>query len=68
MKNGKCIKCTTGSVIQVKPLDRGDGNAKLNLCVATYDSPDAWIFKGEKKYDLVGYACTGCGYVEFYLK
>lgn len=67
MKRGRCIKCQSGKIIQVRPLDRGDDHIKRTLQVATYENPEAWFFRGEKDFELIGYSCGSCGYVEFYL-
>jgi predicted nucleic-acid-binding Zn-ribbon protein len=67
MKNGVCIKCNSNNIVQVRPLDRAHHNSKRTLEVATYENPNAWIFKGESSYELIGYSCGECGYVEFYL-
>ena len=67
MKQSKtCPKCGSSDVIKARAVDRGDGNGNYTMEVATYDNPDAFIFKGKKSADLEAWVCRECGYTEFY--
>lgn len=62
-----CPKCGSHDIIaDAKAIDHAHGGSQLDLSVATYVAPDAWIFKGEQKSKLSAWVCCGCGFVEFY--
>jgi hypothetical protein len=63
-----CPKCSSHDVIPgVRIVDRGDGNARRDLQVEVYESPDALIFKGTHQGTLTASICGKCGYAELYV-
>ena len=36
------------------------------LRIATYDNPDAILFKGKKLAELEAWVCKSCGFLEWY--
>jgi predicted nucleic-acid-binding Zn-ribbon protein len=68
MKNTKkCPKCDSEEIIaNATAIDRGESFAQTELSVATFQNPEALIFKGQFTSPLSAYVCVGCGYVEFY--
>ena len=62
----KCPKCGSNDVIvDAKAIDRTQ-SSNQELTVATFKSPDAVIFKGQRKTNLSAWVCVECGFVEFY--
>jgi predicted nucleic-acid-binding Zn-ribbon protein len=60
-------KCGSKDVIaDAKAVDRGHMNAETELSVATFQNPEALLFKGQLKTSLSAWICADCGYVEFY--
>jgi len=66
-QTGKCPKCGSRDIIaDAKAIDRGDGNTQYEMSVATFQKPDALIFKGKQKTTVSAWVCAACSYVEFY--
>ncbi|MEM6259395.1 MAG: hypothetical protein AAGI37_14020 [Planctomycetota bacterium] len=65
-QSNTCPKCGSGDVVKARAIDRGEGDASWTMEVATYDNPDALIFKGKKSADLEAWVCRECGFTEFY--
>ena len=66
-RSGQCPKCGSMEIIaDAQALDRGDGNAKYELSVATFRKPDAVIFKQRQTSTVSAWVCQECGYVELY--
>ncbi len=66
-RSGQCPKCGSMEIIaDAQALDRGDGNAKYELSVATFRKPDAVIFKQRQTSTVSAWVCKQCGYVELY--
>jgi predicted nucleic-acid-binding Zn-ribbon protein len=63
----KCPKCGSSDVIaDAKAIDRSHNAAEMELSVATFRKPEAFLFKGQMTTTLSAWVCAGCGYVEFY--
>lgn len=64
----KCPKCGTSNIIEdAKAIDRGHLNSEAaDLSVATFRTPEAFVFKGKLSTSLSAWVCAECGYVEFY--
>lgn len=63
----RCPKCNSTDIIaDAKAIDRGESNSEGELSVATFRTPEAWIFRGKLKTTVSAWVCCGCGYVEFY--
>jgi predicted nucleic-acid-binding Zn-ribbon protein len=66
-RSGKCPKCESTDVIaDVKAVDRGHYDSQHSIKLATYKTPDAFLFKGEQSSTVLSWVCRGCGYVELY--
>jgi predicted nucleic-acid-binding Zn-ribbon protein len=66
-RSGKCPKCgSTEIVADAKAIDRGHGNAQLEMSVATFRKPEALLFKEKQVSTVSAWVCTECGYIEFY--
>lgn len=66
-RTGKCPKCSSSDIIaDAKAIDRGDGNAQLEMSVATFRNPNAIIFRGKQQSKVSAWVCATCGYVEYY--
>ncbi len=66
-RTGQCPKCGGKEIIaDAKPIDRGDNNWQHKLSLATFESPEALIFKGKRVATVSAWVCADCGYVEFY--
>jgi predicted nucleic-acid-binding Zn-ribbon protein len=62
-----CPKCECKEIItDAKAIDRGHGNSHYDLSVATFEHPEALLFKGIRESTISAYVCSRCGYVEFY--
>ena len=62
----KCLQCESERIVKnVRAVDRGDTNMKLDLRIEVYDNPDAWIFKGAVEGILKANVCVDCGFVMF---
>ena len=48
-------------IADAQALDRGDGNAKYELSVATFRKPDAVIFKQRQTSTVSAWVCEQCG-------
>ena len=60
----KCLQCESERIVKnVRALDCGDSNMKLDLRIEVYDNPDAWIFKGAVGGTLKANVCVDCGFV-----
>jgi predicted nucleic-acid-binding Zn-ribbon protein len=69
MTQGICAKCGSKvTVPNVRLIDRGESNISLDLSVAVYKHPDAWVFKGAVSHRLTARVCGECGYTEFYVE
>jgi predicted nucleic-acid-binding Zn-ribbon protein len=67
-KHLACSKCGCANVIpDVRIIDRGDGNWKLDLQVELYEHPDALLFKGTHQGTLRAAICGRCGHAELYV-
>jgi predicted nucleic-acid-binding Zn-ribbon protein len=64
-KTGQCPKCGGHDVIRAQAVDR-DRSSSQDATVATYDNPDALIFRGRRESAITAYVCMGCGYLEYY--
>jgi predicted nucleic-acid-binding Zn-ribbon protein len=63
----RCPKCNSSEIIaNARAIDRADGNANLDMTVATYRNPEALIFKGMQNTTISAWVCAGCGYIEYY--
>ena len=63
----KCPKCGgTDIVADAKVIDRGDMNHEQEMTLATFQNPDALIFKGKQHTVVSAWVCAKCGYTEFY--
>jgi predicted nucleic-acid-binding Zn-ribbon protein len=61
----KCPKCDCTELTHVEDvLDRGMLDTEHSMTLGTRKS----LFKGRHGGELEAFACTGCGYVEFYVK
>jgi predicted nucleic-acid-binding Zn-ribbon protein len=61
-----CPKCECKEIItDAKAIDR-DSGTEFDLSVATFQYPNAVIFKGKHESKISAYICSRCGYVEFY--
>jgi predicted nucleic-acid-binding Zn-ribbon protein len=66
-RTNKCPKCSSCDVIKdAKAIDRSDNGVEMELSVATYSKPEAFLFKGKLITTLSAWVCADCGYVEFY--
>lgn len=66
-RTNQCPKCGSSDIItDAKAIDRGDGNCELEMSIATFRNPGAFIFRGKQKTTVSAWVCTACGYVEFY--
>ena len=64
----KCLQCGSPDIARnVRAVDRGEGNAAMNLCLEVYKDPSAWVFKGTRKGKLKANVCIHCGFVMFAL-
>ena len=63
----KCPKCGSRDVIaDAKAMDRTSHSSEKELSVATFQKPDALLFKDKATTTLSAWVCADCGYVEFY--
>ena len=63
----KCPKCGTNNIIEdAMAIDRGDHHSEEELSVATFRTPEAFVFKGKLSTTVSAWVCAECGYVEFY--
>lgn len=64
----KCPKCDSANIIEgAKAIDRGHLNSEAaDLSLATFRTPEAFVFKGKMSTNLSAWVCAECGYVEFY--
>jgi predicted nucleic-acid-binding Zn-ribbon protein len=68
MTQSGCPKCgSTVTVPNVRLIDRGESNCSMDLSVAVYKRPDAWVFTGAVYQPLNARICGGCGYTELYV-
>ena len=66
-QTGKCPKCGCADIAgDAKAIDRGDGNSRYEMSVATFRKPNAFIFKGKLETPVSAWVCSACGYIEFY--
>lgn len=66
-RSNQCPKCGSKDVIaDAMAVDRSHMNAETELTVATFQNPDALLFKGQLETSLSAWICLDCGYVEFY--
>lgn len=66
-RTNKCPKCGSADIIaDARAVDRGHLNAQNELIVATFRSPNAFLFKGQASTAVSAWVCTDCGYVELY--
>ncbi len=66
-QSGKCPKCGSHEVIAgAKAIDRAHGPTQKDFTVATFRTPEAFIFKGEQKSPVSAWVCGSCGFVELY--
>ena len=66
-QSGKCVKCGSRDIVpDAKVIDRGHGNAQLELSVATFRKPEALFFKEKQQTTVSAWVCGSCGYIEFY--
>jgi predicted nucleic-acid-binding Zn-ribbon protein len=66
-QSGKCPKCGSKDIIaDAKAIDRGESNAQHDMAVATFEKPEALIFKGKHQTTVSAWVCAACGFVEFY--
>jgi predicted nucleic-acid-binding Zn-ribbon protein len=67
-RTNKCPKCGSSDVVaDAKAIDRTHHTGgDTELSVATYQNPDALLFKGKVSTTLSAWLCANCGYVEFY--
>lgn len=64
-----CAKCASDKVIPRATLvDRADYNIETNLVAKVYADPDAFLFKGAQRSEVVARICGQCGYVELYVE
>jgi predicted nucleic-acid-binding Zn-ribbon protein len=63
----KCPKCDSRDIIaDAKAMDRTHHSSERELSIATFQQPDAFLFKGKTTTTLSAWVCADCGYVEFY--
>lgn len=63
----RCPKCGKSDVIaDAFAMDRGHGNSRQEMSVATFGNPEALIFKQMKQTTVSAWVCASCGFVEFY--
>ena len=66
-RTNKCPKCgSTDIIADAKAMDRTHHSSEKELTVATFQKPDAFLFKGKATTTLSAWVCGGCGHVEFY--
>jgi predicted nucleic-acid-binding Zn-ribbon protein len=66
-QTGKCPKCESTEIIaDAKAIDRGDSDLHREMAIATFQNPEALIFKGKQETTVSAWVCATCGYVEFY--
>lgn len=64
----KCLACSGSDLIQnVAILDRGENHAHWRMTLATFENPDAWLFKGAHNAEATASVCRDCGYVMLYV-
>ena len=62
----KCLQCDSKRIVEnVRAVDHGMNNTKLDLRLEVYDKPDAWVFKGAVGGILKANVCVDCGFVMF---
>lgn len=62
----KCLQCESSRIVaDVRAVDHGHGNGKLDLKLEVYGKPDAWIFKEAHAGILRANVCADCGFVMF---
>lgn len=65
--SGCCPKCKGTKIIKdATVIDRDYRWGDAELQVATYDRPQAFVFKGERSSAVSAWICGTCGLVEFY--
>lgn len=66
-KSGKCPKCAGVFIVkQAMVVDKGHYNREFPMTVATFGSPEAFIFKDKKDTQISAWICKKCGYTELY--
>ncbi len=66
-RSHRCPKCQSTDIITgVQPLDLGHGNAAHTAQLATYRSPEAFLFKGRQSTGMKAWVCAECGFVEMH--
>ncbi len=64
--NHKCPKCSgTDIITNARVLTRINA-AEGDLTLATYDNPEALLFKGKQSTIVSAWVCAGCGFTEWY--
>jgi predicted nucleic-acid-binding Zn-ribbon protein len=64
---GRCPKCGKSDIIKdALAIDRGHGNSRQEMTVATFAKPEAFIFKEMRSTSVSAWICAACGFVEFY--
>ncbi len=62
-----CLRCGSDSIIpDVRPVDRGEANARYVTEVGIVTNPAALMFKGEVRSETRAQVCADCGFVEVY--
>lgn len=66
-QSGKCPKCESTEIIaDAKAVDRSEGHWRREFTVATFQNPEAFVFKGEQTSTVSAWVCGRCGFVELY--
>ena len=66
-KTGKCPKCgSTEVIVDAKVCDRGEGDSVGEMKIATFQKPNALIFKQKQETPVSAWVCVPCGFVELY--
>ncbi|WP_459554510.1 hypothetical protein [Lacunimicrobium album] len=66
-QSNTCPKCGSKEVIaDAMAVDHGEANMELDMTVATFKTPENWLFKGKMSTKVSAWVCGGCGFVEFY--
>jgi len=66
-QSNTCPKCGSKEVIaDAMAVDRGDYNSEQDMTVATFKTPENWLFKGKMSTKVSAWVCGACGLVEFY--
>lgn len=61
----KCPKCGGEEIAEAEATEYTSAGRTVQT-VATYENPNALMFRGRRESTLHAYVCVQCGYTEFY--